>query len=166
LIPDYDRKSQPSPIPSKYHGDIEVTSNILRLRLSFQWRPLITDTVINTVRQWATDSQTDPPNLILLGKIFIKFCNSAFTRLIHEIDFLPGIAVWHMLQSQGADHHFYQKKLKELAPIFGQLANVSQVIWLNQYPTVEFYGKIDAPNTDIFSEKIHHYNQAVRRILG
>jgi hypothetical protein len=86
--------------------------------------------------------------------------------LINYNDLLPGIAVWQMLQSHGADHQLYQKKLKELAPILGRLANVSQVIWLNQYPTVEFYGKIDAHNTDIFSEKIHYFNQAVREYLG
>ena len=79
---------------------------------------------------------------------------------------MKGIALWHMLQSEGADHQIYQKKLKRLAPFLGQLANVSQVIWLNQFPTIEFYGKINDHNTDIFSEKIHHYNQAVRRILG
>jgi hypothetical protein len=70
---------------------------------------------------------------------------------------VTGIALWHMLKSKGAD-----QKLKLLALFLGQLANVSQVIWLNQYPAIESFGNIDAPNTDIFSEKIHHYNQAVR----
>jgi hypothetical protein len=79
---------------------------------------------------------------------------------------LTGIAVWHMLQSEGADFSLYQKKLTELAPILGQLSNISQVIWLNQYPTIEFYGHINAHNTDIHVEKIHHYNQAAHRILG
>jgi hypothetical protein len=79
---------------------------------------------------------------------------------------MKGIAVWHMLQSEGADYQLYQKKLERLAPLLGELANVSRVIWLNQFPTIEFYGNIEAHNTDIFSEKIHHYNQAVRRILG
>jgi hypothetical protein len=59
LIPDYDRISQPSPIPAQYHGDIEITSVMLELHLSFKWRPIITDAIINTVRQWATDNQTD-----------------------------------------------------------------------------------------------------------
>jgi hypothetical protein len=69
LIPDYDRKSEPSPLPFVYHGDMEVTSDIMRLRLSFQWRPLINDSVIDTIRQWATYSQTDRPDLIILGEI-------------------------------------------------------------------------------------------------
>jgi hypothetical protein len=46
-----------------------------------------------------------------------------------------------------------------------QLAYVSQVIWLNQYPTVEFYAKMHARNTDIHTEKINHYNKVVQRIL-
>jgi hypothetical protein len=48
---------------------MEVTSDILRLRLSFQWRPLINDTIIDTVRQWATDSRSNRPYLIFIGKI-------------------------------------------------------------------------------------------------
>lgn len=77
------------------------------------------------------------------------------------------MAVWHMIQSEGTDQHqLYQKKLKELAPVLDQLANVSHIIWLNQFPTLEFYGNIGELNTDIHSEKIHHYNLAIRRILG
>ncbi len=54
-----------------------------------------------------------------------------------------------------------------IAPLLGQLVNDnSQVIWLNQYPTADFKGKIDNLKMDIHSEKIHHYNKAVRRILG
>jgi hypothetical protein len=69
---------------------------------------------------------------------------------------MTGVAVWHMLQSEGTDFNLYQKKLTELASILGQLSNVSQVIWLNQYPTLDFFGNINAHNTDIHSEKIHH----------
>ena len=51
----------------------------------------------------------------------------------------------------------------------------SQVIWLNQYPTKDFkvyYGVLYKNkgnkylNIDIDSVKIHHYNEAIRRILG
>jgi hypothetical protein len=48
----------------------------------------------------------------------------------------------------------------------GQLAKVSRVIWLNQYPTVELFVKIDGYYSDVHSEKIHYYNQAIRQILG
>jgi hypothetical protein len=67
-----------------------------------------------------------------------------------------------MLKTKGADFQLYQKKLKELAPFLGQLAKVNKVIWLNQYPVVEKYGNNGAMNMDIFSEKIHDYNDAVR----
>ncbi|XP_046639465.1 uncharacterized protein LOC124320652 [Daphnia pulicaria] len=143
LIPDYDRKSEPSPLPFVYHGDMEVTSDIMRLRLSFQWRPLINDSVIDTIRQWATYSQTDRPDLIILG-----------------------IAMWHMFSTpKEDDHKVYREQLKRLAPFLDQLANVSKVIWLNQYPVVEKYGNIGAMNTEVFSEKIDHYNEAVRSEL-
>lgn len=68
-----------------------------------------------------------------------------------------------MMQDYGADFQLYQKTLRDFAPILGRLANVSQVIWLNQYPTVELYGDMDAKNTDIHTQKIFQYNEAVRR---
>ena len=70
-----------------------------------------------------------------------------------------------MLREHGADYHLYQKKLTEVGPILGQLANVSRVIWLNQYPIVEFYGNNNSSNTYIHSEKMHNYNKAIRRTL-
>jgi hypothetical protein len=78
---------------------------------------------------------------------------------------LIGCAVWHMLRSNGADLKLYQMQIKRLAPFLGQLANVSKVIWLNQYPVVEKFGTTDAMNTHIFSDKIHQYNEAVRSEL-
>ncbi|EFX65920.1 hypothetical protein DAPPUDRAFT_116835 [Daphnia pulex] len=145
IIPDYDRKSKPSPLPFVYHGNMEVTSEILseilRLRLSFQWQPLVNDTIIDTIRQWATDSQADRPNLIFLG-----------------------IALWYMIQTPG-EHQPFQKQLELLAPLLSQLANVSKVIWLNQYPVMETYGDNGAVNTVILSEKINHYNEDARSEL-
>jgi hypothetical protein len=76
------------------------------------------------------------------------------------------MVVWHMLQEHGADFQLYQEKLTGIAPMLGQLANDSQVIWLNQYPTADYNGEIGNLKTDIHSEKIHHYNEAVLRILG
>ncbi len=81
MIPDYDRVSQPSPIPSKFHGDIEVTSDILKLHLSFQWRPVIDNIVIDRIRHWATDSQTDRPHLTVIGKFYCTNIHSYY-RLI------------------------------------------------------------------------------------
>jgi hypothetical protein len=73
--------------------------------------------------------------------------------------------VYHMMQQYGADIQLYVKRLKELASILGKLTNVTEVIWLNQYPTVEFYGSTTAYNTKIHSEKIQLYNIAARQIL-
>jgi hypothetical protein len=47
---------------------MEVTSELLKLQISFQWQPLINDTIIDTIRQWATDSQADRPKIIFLGR--------------------------------------------------------------------------------------------------
>jgi hypothetical protein len=70
MIPNYDRKSEPNPLPSGHHGDMKVTSDILRLRLSFQWRPILNDAVIDTIRQWGTDDQSDRPHFIVIGLNF------------------------------------------------------------------------------------------------
>jgi hypothetical protein len=51
-----------------YHGDIEVTSNILKLRVSFRWRPMINTTVTETIRQWAVSNLNDErPDLLFLS---------------------------------------------------------------------------------------------------
>jgi hypothetical protein len=67
--------------------------------------------------------------------------------------------VHHMLKPNGADYDQYLKKLIELVPLLGQFAQFSQVIWLNQYPT------IDPSKWDVFSEKIHLYNEGIRGTL-
>jgi hypothetical protein len=67
--------------------------------------------------------------------------------------------VHHMLKTNGADYDQYLKKLIELIWLLGQFAQFSQVIWLNQYPTM------DPSNRDIFSEKIHLYNEDIRGTL-
>ena len=69
------------------------------------------------------------------------------------------------MENNGANHELFKKKLIELGSLLGQLPNTTRVVWLNQYPTVDFYGGIGAHNTDIYAEKIHHYNKASRRIL-
>ncbi|EFX67894.1 hypothetical protein DAPPUDRAFT_260928 [Daphnia pulex] len=130
---DYDRITQPMEIPRNvvpfHHGDVDVESSVNRLRVSFKWRPIINDTVVQMIRSWTASDRR--PNLILL--------------------------------KYGADFQQYQKTIRNFAPILGQLAKVSRVIWMNQYPTVELYGDMDAKNTDIHTQKIFQYNQAVRR---
>ncbi|KAI9559240.1 hypothetical protein GHT06_016029 [Daphnia sinensis] len=144
LIPQYDKISSPSIVPENYHNDVEVTSNLLNIRVSFKWRPLVSDDVTEEIRRWVhSANETDRPYLIFLG-----------------------MAVWHMLQSEGADYQLYLKNLLNLAPVLDQLANDSQIIWLNQYPSVDFNKEIGVFKTDgIASEKIHRYNEVARRVF-
>ena len=121
-----------------HHGDVDVDSSVLNLRVSFKWRPVINDTVVEMIQNWTTSDHR--PHLILLS-----------------------MEIYHMLQEFGADFQQYKKKLRDFAPILGRLAGVSRVIWLNQYPSVELYGDTDAKNTDIHTQKIFQYNEAVRR---
>jgi hypothetical protein len=73
--------------------------------------------------------------------------------------------VHHMLERNGNNFQWYQKIVFELGSILQQLANYTQVIWLNQYPIVDFYGEINSENTEIHSEKVNIYNKAVKHIL-
>ncbi|EFX66757.1 hypothetical protein DAPPUDRAFT_262658 [Daphnia pulex] len=141
LIPDFGSQVWPIEITPAFHGDIDITSDILRLGLSFQWRPLINETVMETIRQWATH-ENERPYFVFLG-----------------------MAVHHMMKENGGSFKSYQENLMKFAPILGQLANVTRVVWLNQYPSVDSNSWINDVNTIIFSEKIHSYNKAIRRIL-
>lgn len=56
-------------------------------------------------------------------------------------------------------------KLHELVPVLQNVSKYCQVIWLNQYPTNEFFGDNKAHNTDVHSQKLWHYNRVVNKIL-
>jgi hypothetical protein len=71
MIPNYDRVTVPSSIPPQYHGDIEMTSSLLRLRVSFKWQPLVNDVMINALRHIGKTAASDSrkrPQFILLSK--------------------------------------------------------------------------------------------------
>ncbi|XP_057380106.1 uncharacterized protein LOC130702455 [Daphnia carinata] len=135
-------KLYPSSDSHPQHRNIDVTSNILKVRVSFKWLPLVNDTVVKTIRQWTTTDSSERPYWIFLS-----------------------MTLWHMHNEHEANYRLYQSKLSELAPHLGQLANVSQVIWLHQYTSLDFYGGIRASNTAIFAEKIDSYNKITRRIM-
>jgi hypothetical protein len=67
------------------------------------------------------------------------------------------------------EYLLYLKRLMELGPILNQLSNFSEIIWLNQYPTAQFYGGMPyggANDSDIIvSDKLYHYNEDIRHIL-
>ncbi len=67
LIPDYDKILHPSDAALLFQGDMEVTSVILRLRLSFRWQPYVSDEVVNMARQWTNSNLIRPPHLVLLS---------------------------------------------------------------------------------------------------
>lgn len=66
LIPKFDRKTKPDPLPFYLHDDMEITSNLLKLRVSFQWRPLLDSQTLTTIKQYLDDTQSRP-DWILLG---------------------------------------------------------------------------------------------------
>ncbi len=66
-----------------------------------------------------------------------------------------------MLPQYEVDFNSYKNKIMQLVPILGQLAEITNIIWLSQYPTTEFFGKNEAYNSLVYSEKIYFYNNAV-----
>ena len=74
-----------------------------------------------------------------------------------------------MLEEFGADYKEYERKLREMAePILSQLSqpnNHRKVVWLNQFPTNDFWAPNKQHNTDIYSEKIHQYNLIIPRVF-
>ncbi|XP_057369407.1 uncharacterized protein LOC130690408 [Daphnia carinata] len=141
LIPDYDHEMHPMRDMYKFHGEVEIRSNILRLRMAFKWRPFVDDNVTEAVHRWVTSDPTERPHVVFLG-----------------------MALHHMKPINGTNHQIYQKKLKELAPELGRLANVTHVIWLNQYSIDETF-KTGAGQLRYHTEKLHNYNKAARRVF-
>ncbi|EFX82297.1 hypothetical protein DAPPUDRAFT_101790 [Daphnia pulex] len=154
IIPNYDRVTVPSSIPPKYHGDIEMSSRLLRLRVSFKWRPLVNDNLIRTlddIRQTAASDPRRRPQFILLS-----------------------MAAWHMLREHGADIALYQRRMTQLGPILasmsmsmsGQQQHCGRIIWLRQYTSVDSYGDNGKSNTLVVADKLRHYNRiALRRLV-
>ena len=70
-----------------------------------------------------------------------------------------------MFHIHGADYKEYERKLQtDIEPILNQLSkennNHPEVIWLNQFPTNDFWS-----NADIFSGEIHQYNLILTRVF-
>jgi len=127
------------------HEDVTVTSQLLKLIVSFRWRPLLDANFTKEISQWLHDypvstklDVTYPPNFIFIG-----------------------LASHHMLEWDAAEE--YKHALHEIIkPILNQLLDLknrsSQVVWFNQLPTVDDWAKNDDNNADIFREKMHQYN--------
>jgi hypothetical protein len=137
----------PSPIPPKYQGDIETSSRLLRLRVSFKWQPLVNDNLIRTldhIRQTAASDPSRRPQFILLS-----------------------MAAWHMLREHGADIALYQRRMTQLGPILASMSDhCGRIIWLRQYTSVDSYGDNGKSNTLVVADKLRHYNRiALRRLV-
>jgi hypothetical protein len=63
-----------------HHHDIEVESKILRLLVSFKWRPIINETVMEMIQEWEMIEQTEKPHMIILS--IILFFNQ-IRQLLH-----------------------------------------------------------------------------------
>ena len=59
----------------------------------------------------------------------------------------------------------YESKLVHLVKELSLLSKFTKVVWLYQYPIVEKYAENGQHSTKIFSEKMHRYKLAARRIL-
>ncbi len=70
-----------------------------------------------------------------------------------------------MLDGNGSvNFEQYMQNLTVLKPKLDQITKMSEVIWLNQYPSIDLFGPLNS-HLEIFSEKIHHYNMATEQIL-
>nr|SVE76339.1 EOG090X04UC [Daphnia longispina] len=144
IMPDYDLHIEPK-LKSYYklHRDVNFTSNVLNLRLSFYWRPFFGDSIEDFVPQSIQNLQTEMVEVILIG-----------------------LSTHHMLHESNSNQQLYAQGLTKLAPVLQRIANTStRVIWLRQYPVIDFYGSSESHNTDIFSAKIHQFNKESERIL-
>ena len=73
-----------------------------------------------------------------------------------------------MILENGNDHRPFEQKLTKLRLILERLASLhrgSKIIWMNQYPTVDYFGQTGNHNTLIHAEKLVHYNTIARRIF-
>ncbi len=80
-MPDYDLIMHPSNAPLRFQHDVEVTSKILGLRLSFKWQPFLNDNVVKLVRQWANSTPSGRPSFILLSIL----CNTSNRGLVWNL---------------------------------------------------------------------------------
>lgn len=53
------------------HEDVDVTSQILGIRVSFRWRPIINDELKKTILEYAHPLQTELPLAVLMSNLNI-----------------------------------------------------------------------------------------------
>jgi hypothetical protein len=72
MIPNYDRQTRPHHIKQNEHlfnhGDVEWHSEILSLRISYKWRPIMNESVLEMIHQWTKSDYKHRPSLVFLSK--------------------------------------------------------------------------------------------------
>ena len=61
--------------------------------------------------------------------------------------------------------HAFERNLTLLEPVLKRLAQVSHVLWWNQFSTIDTFGSSSGDKARIYSEKLHVYNDIARRVL-
>ncbi|KAI9562641.1 hypothetical protein GHT06_010095 [Daphnia sinensis] len=151
-IPDYDRmtsKTSNSTAFTDYyfHDDRNVTSTLLNgLRVSFYWRELIREHVVDDFKRWATSTSIDgnSPDFILLGLTAHHVGTNDVTHNLETFVSLVEDKLLPLIKKSLAAHP--QQK----------------IVWLYQSRTVlemtpDFY--------DIYPDDIDKYNNEIRRVL-
>lgn len=122
------------------HEDVNVTSYLHNLIVSFYWRPLIDHQLIDTVRIWV--DHPSPPTFLIVGS-----------------------TTHHLLKRFEADYRLFEQRLEQFKPLLDRMANTSRIFWLDQYPTIDFFAENNATNAQIESNKIHRYNLIAKQII-
>ena len=156
LLPDADRDRQEileDLMVNGFHMDKTIRTPLLNdLLVSFRWRPIINETLLEEFsRPFLTgNNETDDfqqvPRFLLLG-----------------------ISAHHMIREYKTDHLAFQRGLTRLLHLLDERLirpYGAKVVWMNQYPTVDFFGFTGEHNTDIFAEKLEKYNAIVRKTIA
>jgi hypothetical protein len=61
--------------------------------------------------------------------------------------------------------HAFERNLTLMEPVLRRLAQVSDVLWWNQFPTIDTFGSSSGDKARIYSEKLHVYNNIAKRVL-
>ena len=88
--------------------------------------------------------------------------------MLNVSNFTLGISAHHMILENGNDHRPFEEKLTKLRQVLERLCSIhrgSRIIWMNQYPTLDYFGPTRNHNTLIHAEKLLHYNKIAQRIF-
>ncbi|XP_046641005.1 N-acetylneuraminate 9-O-acetyltransferase-like [Daphnia pulicaria] len=149
LIPDYDLEFGTLLEDYRLHQNLNVTSRILNMCVSFYWEPLLENTTNHILSQWDSDQADSLTNRVIL----------------------LGVSIHHIrLEDEDNGYEPYRQKLTELEPILRRITKRSTVIWLNQYSVIDdpftaFVIHEHISNIVSIRVSIHQYNLLAENIL-